>query len=282
MLEQIKFGDLRADVENNKKTNEKNLQREYRWGHYDSSLIEIGSTFYKVLPEEYVGDLNKKIYTTIEEYGEAFKKYIENTLSKNPNKERTAIEFGGPGSHFFSGFTKGFFNKTVGICLDDIRSEAEKDADNLRGHSVVVGDILDTKNRNLFVEIEDKIGTNKVDLIISRIQGPLHELKINGAVLNRVIRKWYKLLDKNGILFAQFVYLDEHNPNMEDKYNAEIEPAYKSKTEKIVEMWVDAIKLKYPNEIDVALGRGVIRLVKKDNAQEELASNNELFNIQQN
>jgi hypothetical protein len=42
------------------------------------------------------------------------------------------------------------------------------------------------------------------------------------------------------------------------------------------------IKLKYPNEIDIQLGRGVIRLVKKDNAPEELASNDELFNMQQN
>lgn len=282
MLEKIKFGDLKEDVKSIKKTNQENSQCEYVWPQYDSSLIEIGSTFYKVLPEEYVGELNKKIYTTIEEYGEAFKKYIEDSLSKNPKKERTAIEFGGPGSNLFFGFSDGFFSKTVGICLDDIRSEVEKDADNLRGHSVVIGDIIDTKNRNLFNEINNKIGADKADLIISRIQGPLNKLKINEAVLDRVIRKWYQLLDKNGILFAQFVYLDEHDPYMENKYNALIEPPYKSKTEKIAEMWVDAIKLKYPNEIDVSLGRGVIRLVKKDNAPEELASNNELFGIQQN
>jgi hypothetical protein len=117
MLEKMKFEDLKTDITKNKIINNQNKNCESFWHHYDSSLIEIGSTFYKVLPEEYVGELNKKIYTTIEEYGEAFKKYIEDTLSKKPNKERTAIEFGGPGSNLFLVFLIDFLIKQLVFVL---------------------------------------------------------------------------------------------------------------------------------------------------------------------
>jgi len=280
MIEKIKFGDIKADIKENIKVNELNRYSESDWAHHDSSLWVIGSSFYKVLPEKYVGELNKKIYTKVEEYGEAYKKYIEDTFSLKSDKERTAIEFGGPGSKLFSGFTKGLFKKTVGVCLDDVRSSSIEKTDDLAGHSVVIGDITDTTNKDLFQEIYDKLGTEKVDLIISRMQAPLDELKRNPAILNRIIRKWYKLLDDNGILFAQYEYLPEHNPDMEQKYNAEINPPRKKEAEKNVELWADAIKLKYPNEIEIQLGRGVIRLVKKDNAPAELMLNDELFKVE--
>lgn len=278
MGEKMKFGEIRKDIKNNKEVNEENEQLEWIWDYYDSSLLLMGSSFSKVLPEEYVGYLNKKIYTKIEEFGEAFKKYIEDTLSKNKNKERTAIEFGGPGSQLFAGFTPGFFEKTVGVCLDDIRFINEKEDDKLIDHSVIVGDVTDINNKNLFNEINDKLGTSKVDLIISRLQGPLRELKRNPAFLDRIIRKWYSMLDKNGILFAQFEYLSEHNPNMEDKYNAEITPPPKKESEKYVEEWVLSIHNKLPNQIEIQLGRGVIRITKKEGAPEELPSIKELFN----
>ena len=118
MNEKTKLGDIRKDIKKNKETAEEHAMVESHWTVYDSPLFSIGSSFSKVIPEEYVGPLNKKIYTNIEEFGDAFKAYIENTLSKNGNKEKTAIEFGGSGSQLFSGFTKNFFKKTFsGYCF---------------------------------------------------------------------------------------------------------------------------------------------------------------------
>ncbi len=276
----IKFGDIRNDLTKNKETSDNYKDQEADWSQYDSHLFDIGSTFYDVLPKKYVQELNNKIYTENEEFGIAFQEYIENELSFE-TKKRTAIEFGGPGTRLFGGFSRGFFKKTVGVCLDDVRSHGTKNIDNNSGHSVVTGDVLDVNNLKLFDEINNKLGTNKVDLIISRMQGPLRDLEKNPVVLDRIIRKWYSLLDKNGILFAQFEYFSQHNPNTKQKYEAEINPPWVTKTERYVKQWAEAVKKMYP-EIEVQLGRGVLRLVKKDNSPEELISSKELFSKELN
>lgn len=274
-----KFGDIRKDLIKNKETSENYKESERNWSQYDSDLFTIGSTFYDALPDKYVSKLNNKIYAENEEFGMAFKEYIENELSFG--KKRTAIEFGGPGSNLFDGFTKGFFKKTVGVCLDDVRQNYIKNFDNNSGHSVISGDIVDVNNRKLFEEINNKLDTNKVDLIISRMQGPLNDLEKNPAILDRIIRKWYHLLNKDGILFAQFEYLDQHNPIIQTKYLAEINPPPVTKAEKYVRQWAEVLKKNFP-EIEIQLGRGVIRLVKKDGSPEELISSKDLFNQELN
>lgn len=281
MKEKIGFGDIKSDIQSNREVNELNKAKEQWWFYYDSSLEGIGSTFYKVLPEKYSEIFNKKIYTKIEDLGEAFKKYIEETLSKDGNNKRTAIEFGGPGSKLFSEFSPGFFNQTMGVCLEDIRQDSEVKNDTLIGHSILTGDIFDIentrKNNSLYSEIKYCFGASKVDLIISRMMGPLDEIRKNPVILDRVIRKWYELLNKNGILFAQFEYFKEHDQGMQKKYEAEIDPPCERESEKYVEQWVQALKQKFPNQIEIQLGRGVIRLVKKEGAPDELPSSKELF-----
>ena len=70
-----------------------------RWGYFDSGLdsgrgLHFMSTFRDILPR-----------------GESsFKGYIEKTL-KEKKGHAIGIEFGGPGSTLFSGFSKGFFRR---------------------------------------------------------------------------------------------------------------------------------------------------------------------------
>jgi hypothetical protein len=276
MMEQMKFGDIKSDIINNKKTTTENFVIEKRWKVYDSSLVDIGSSFSKVVPEEYVGTVNQQVYSKINKLGDGFKKYIEDTLSKSENGNRTAIEFGGSGSELFSGFKKKFFRQTAGVCLDDVRNYYRKIMDGTADHSVIVGDLTNTTNNELYNTIKEKLKTEKVDLIISRMMGPLNFIKKNPALLDKIIRQWYSLLNKNGLLFVQFEYFHEHDPVSIKKILSELEPEEYSKTEINVKEWVKLIEKRFPNEIEIKLGRGIIRIHKKENAPEELPPAREL------
>lgn len=274
----MKLGDIKEDLQTNKRTKERHQNIELEWRHYNSSLFKIGSSFYKTLPKEYLENYDEKNFSSVEDRGLLFKKYIENTLSKNKDTPRTAIEFGGPGSKLFSGFTDGFFKRTVGICLDDARPAYRMYDDNINGHDVIVGDIMDVNNKDLFNKINNTLKTNKVDLIISRMQGPLTKLRKNPVLLDHIIRKWYSLLNKNGMLFAQFEYFPEHDPNIEKIRDAKYFPPPREASEEHAEQWIKFVKQKFQDQIEIQLGRGVIRILKKDNAPDELPSAKELFN----
>jgi len=275
MTEKFNFGKLRDNTTYNRNISKMQENFEDDWDVYDSSLLGIGNSFFKTLPSEYTKDLDTKGQKNTEKYGEIFKNYIENTLNKN--QERVAIEFGGPGSKFFSGFYKGFFKKTIGVCLNDIRFPEEKENDNKINHSILTGDILDTKNQKLFNDISEKLDNKKIDLIISRMMGPLEEIKMSPILLEHIIRKWFSLLSNNGILFAQFEYFLEHDPDIQKKRESEINPPEIAESEIYVKKWIEAIQKKYTNEIDIGLGRGVIRITKKEGAPDELPPMKELF-----
>lgn len=275
MTEKFNFGELRDNTIYNRNISKIQENFEDDWDVYDSSLFGIGNSFFKTLSGKYTKDLSTKYQNNTEQYGEAFKNYIEDTLNKN--QERVAVEFGGPASKFFSGFNKGFFKKTIGVCLNDIRFPEEKEIDNKINHSILIGDILDTKNQKLFNDISEKLDNKKIDLIISRMMGPLEEIKMSPTLLEHVIRKWFSLLSNNGILFAQFEYFLEHDSDIQKKRESEINPPEIAESEIYVKKWVETIQKKYPNEIDIGLGRGVIRITKKEGAPEELPPMKELF-----
>ena len=278
MKENITFRDIKNDLEINSYVKERYIKTEDNWVQYDSSLRDIGNSFRKTLPKEYVQHLDKKMYGGIYEFGKAFKLYIEDSLSHSPNRERTAIEFGGPGSNLFSDFTKGFFGKTVGVCLSDIRNNEQIEKDKLISHSVVEGDLLKVSDEELFLKISRAIGFKKADLIISRMMGPLKKIQKNPILLDRIIRKWYSLLNENGILFAQFEYFKQHNPYMDPEDNDDLKnPPFETDHEEYVRLWAKTIEDEFPNQIEIELGRGVIRLAKKDGAPKELPSSKELF-----
>lgn len=256
---------MKKAIEKNKGlvTNEGEIiSRERNWGKYDSTIDDFAGTFLDSLPEEW-----KKGDPDLPD--EVFKRYIEETLSKGETGKLTAIEFGGPGSKLFSGFTRNFFNKTAGVCLKDNRDENLQKQDKQNHHSIIVEDILDPQRRKqLVVKITESLGTNKIDLIISRIVGPLRDLEMNPDLLDKIFRNWYELLDKNGLMFIQFEYCrgGYQNPNS---------------NEILVREWINSVRNKYP-QIDIQPGTnyihdGIFRLHKKTGSPEKLPPATQLF-----
>lgn len=257
MREGIKIGEIRKALKYNKRLTEPGgyEKKEEQWGMYDSSLEEFEKTFWVVLPK----DFQNKPKVEREILGE----YIEETLSKGEKHDLTAVEFGGSGSNLFRGFSSNFFKKTVGICLKDIRNQGVKDNDKSKNHSVIVGDITDVKNNQLFDKISQILGTNKIDLIISRVEGPLEFIKKHPAILDRIIRNWYNILNKNGLLFVQF-----ERPIDTFIVGGSIKNQ--------VIRWATAIKERFP-EVDIQTDGRELRLHKKNDAPDELPRAKELF-----
>ncbi|MFZ1019893.1 MAG: hypothetical protein WAN61_02800 [Minisyncoccia bacterium] len=258
MLEGIRPKEIkRALKENNRLAREivgGYNREENEWDVYDSSIDDFGRTFlpgYNFSPDA-------------RESGSNFKIFIEKTLINNIEKhDLTAIEFGGPGSKLFSGFTFDFFKKTVGVCLKDIRSEAKKENDRKINHFVMTGDIMEVQNKWLLEQVMKKLDTDKTDLIISKMNGPLKHIDRNGAILDRLIRNWYDILNENGLMFIQFTYGTE-TENIEMKIQNKIEK------------WVEAIKERFP-EVEIQVNTGTIRLHKKFGAPEHLPPATILF-----
>ena len=256
----------RNTIENNKILVNEFKDREDEYLIYDSSLNNIGNTFAHTLPLELVGDLKKRVDVSIEDYGEVFKKYIEDTLSKGNHNNLSAIEFGGSGSQLFSGFTHNFFKKTLGVCLNDIRSEDIKESDERNNHDVIQGDIFD---KSIYLNLK-RNGFEKFDLIISRIMAPLIATARSPELMQKIIRQWYSMLDENGLIFAQFDAFDEHKPYIIYRNQAKLNPEGPRLIELFVLDWKMFLDKEVGDLVDIQLDRGVIRIHKKSGAPEEL------------
>lgn len=277
MKEKFSFNKVKKNIERDKLATSWSVPKEKSWDYKDSPMYHIGYTFAEVLPRKYTDRLRKDPDVTFEDYEEPFKNYIENTLRKN-KEPRTAIEFGGQGSTLFSGFSKEFFNRTLGVCLKDIRRPEVKEFDKNAGHSVLEGDVFDLKNKEFDNKIQEALGTNNVDLIISRMAGPLSSFSRDPLILDRLIRKWYKMLKKNGLIFAQFELFYKHMPDDVSRSISEGRSEDFTKTEANVKDWVIALEEKFEdNQIEIEVDRGVIRIHKKDKAPDELPKLKELF-----
>jgi hypothetical protein len=259
MEEKIKVGKIKNALKENEELTKSETEysyydREKSWAVYDSSPESFGKSFLATLPKDYLPNetrLHPNNY---------FTDYIKDTLSLKNDHDLNAVEFGGPGSRLFLGFSSGFFKQTVGICLQDVRNEYQQAKDNLRHHSIIEGNILDVQDDKLLDNIKQKLGVEKIDLIISRMAGPLLEINKNGAIMDRIIRNWYEILNENGLMFVQFDYSEN------DIFI--ISP--------FIEKWVEAIKNKFP-EIDIQTGDGSLRLYKRAGSPEELPSVPQLF-----
>lgn len=278
-MKENNFENIKTSVEINKVLTDGYSHSEEIWPYYDTGLNEFGSSFAKTLPNKYVDSIDKNYEAKISDYGEAFTQYIVDTLSKSKNKELYAIEFGGSGSKLFGDLNKKhLFHRSAGVCLQDIHNlPTDRMYNDYNNHSVIEGDILDLNEKPLKEKIENTLGVKKVDLIMSRLMGPLLEFEKNPAILNRIINNWYKMLNENGLIFAQFDYFAEHHPDMNQKRMEKFVPSKERDSEVAVKEWVDLIQKKFPNEIEIQLGRGVLRLHKKEGAPEELPKANELF-----
>jgi hypothetical protein len=263
------FAKTKEAVVSNQEVSERHEKKEHEWQVHDSSLENFGSSFIKTLPSEYTEELEKKIVTDIREYGEPFVKYIEDTLSSSTNIDRVAIEFGGPGSNLFQGFQKDFFAQTMGVCLDDVRSRDEVTIDNQNHHTLLAGDFVNGPAKELYAQIERTLYGKKVDLILSRMMGPAAALDSNPAIMERIIQKWYSMLNENGLIFAQFEFFEEHKEHLEAQASGIIDPPELMASELHVANWAHEVQKKFP-EIEIQYGRGVIRIHKKPGAPDEL------------
>lgn len=258
----IQIGEIREALETNKDLAESPRIAEDNWSDYDSPLekprehsFPMAVTFSKTLPDEYKAE---------SEEHPVFKGYIEETLSSGESQHPlTGVEFGGTGSSLFGEFTKDFFEATVGVCLEDIRDDQTKKDDEANHHFVITGNALDTsylEDNETAKKVIEKLGTPGVDLIICRMSGPLSWINKNGAILDRIIRNWYEILNYNGLMFVQF---DRGGSDDVD-------------TVDLVNKWVEAIKGKFP-QLDIQIEGGAMRLHKTDDSPEYLPPATKLF-----
>ena len=267
MGEGIKVGEIRKALKKNKDLATKPTEsggyptKEEHWGVYDASLEAFARTFLQSLPNwTDLVDSEKKNARS------AFKDYVEETLTEKEKRNLTAVEFGGPGSKLFEGFTTDFFSQTLGVCLKDIRDEHQKEQDKKLSHSVITGDILDPEkvpDNEVLIKVAETLGTNKIDLIISRLVGPLGYIDKNLAILDRIIRNWYSMLNENGLMFIQF---ESYRPL----------PGHNRNTT-MIEKWATAISEKYPG-IDIQVDGATLRLHKKTGSLEELPAATKILN----
>lgn len=147
------------------------------------------------------------------------KNYIEQTLKERAGKA-IGIEFGGPGSELFRGFSKGFFEKSLGVTLLDHRySRAEvlgeeyvedqglsgeemlgAEQDTAIHHTLLQGDILTDET---YERVNEWLHGRKASLIIERMGCGLGFLPEDEFLAGELIARWYELLDEGGIMFIQ-------------------------------------------------------------------------------
>ena len=253
MPEGIKIGKIKKAIKDNAHQSILARNRENTWSQYDESISDFGETFIRGWNLLEVGNEEK--------YGGEFRQLIEGTLaSSRIQHDLTAVEFGGPGSELFKGFTPNFFKRTLGVCLKDIRDHEKKEIDDGNNHSVILGNIFEVLNTKLSDEVKRSLDVEKVDLIISRLGGPLSSIKKNGAILDRLIRNWYDLLNENGLMFIQFQYVSS------EEDNSRIE----------IEEWVNTIQKKFP-EVEIEVKKKTMRIYKKTGAPEHLPPATVLF-----
>lgn len=190
-----------------------------------------------------------------------FKDYIQHSLIERKGKA-IGVEFGGIGSNLFTGFDKGYFQKTFAVTLADHRSEDEKNIakqkEDQKGiqHTVIEGDLLTPE---LYEKLLEQLQGEKVDLIIERMMAGLNAVPMEPYMFGKIISAWYAMLREKGIMFAELPH----------------------KFEPLVQAWVKVIENEYAGKIEVqanyvnhltavnAIGSAV-RIVKLPGAPDKL------------
>ena len=224
------------------KTDVKNGHSErQRWNVYDRELEDFAGTF-KGLTDNTEGPY--KDY----EMADRLQRYIEYVLDPDHTRRGSLIatEFGGPASNLFASFSKDFFETTFGICLNDERDSYQKRIDAKAHHQVLSGDIWNTAT---YQKLRNELGGRKIDLIFSRMVGPLNNITRNPHLWAWIGKRWYELLNTNGLLFVQY--------------------AYTSEAEAFMLRWIAFLQKEHP-ELEVTKNKTAFKLHKTSTAPEEL------------
>ena len=233
-----------------KHTAEKVAPLELSWGAANSPLNEsplfpkgwsFSNFFKEVVPTGY----------------EDLQTYIEEAL-KDRRGNAVGIEFGGPGSELFAGFSEGFFKKTLGICLVDSRDLMSPDPlprDKARNHEVISGNMFDSAT---YETLNKKLHGSRVDVIFERLLGGIDLVPREPHTIGATLQNWYKLLNEGGLLFAQVP---------EDFSNFVYALQIKLRSENVKGLEISTAR----NKALSSFSSFALRLRKLQNAPEELA-----------
>jgi hypothetical protein len=167
---------------------ERTFKGRYLWPMYDSPLLSerdsssFDSEFNMFAPE-----------------GQNLRDYIEEVL--RPRKgQAVAIEFGGPGSNLFAGFSEGFFRRSLGVTLKDKRAAVKRSRDKVMNHSVIEGDLRDPFTKS---KVNNWLGEDQVDLVFERLGGAGSKIPQDPYDIAQHASEWYKMVAEGGLMFLQ-------------------------------------------------------------------------------
>lgn len=167
---------------------------EVPWDVYDSGLYSYAIFFDSVIPgQENEISIRRKMMSYLTHVRET-------SLKQNKNGSFTAVELMGSGSRLFSEFPEGFFTKTAGITLNDLRSTDIKEKDKERSHTVIP---LDVNTPDLESVLSTWRGKDDINLCIIRPVGGMTYLPKDEFLLFTKLAVVYRALAQRGVILTE-------------------------------------------------------------------------------
>jgi hypothetical protein len=163
------------------------------WGPYNTGVAMEGldgthleDWFHNVLP-----------------IGHSIKSYVKEIIGGKD--QRYGLEVGGIGSRLFGDFETGFFTKTAGISLHDLRAVAPPGEDwyrhdALRNHTVITGDLLAAETHQ---KVTEWLDGHKADFIFERLYGGMTSVPKEPFAVAEQASFWYEHLSEQGVMLPQ-------------------------------------------------------------------------------
>ena len=106
----------------------------------------------------------------------------------------------------------------------------------------------------MYRELLGKLNGKKVDLIVSRMEGGLLSIGDNLLLWATAVKRWYSMLNKNGLMFVQFDTADSRYP---------------VKNAPLIKTWIQFIRREYP-QLKIEGNERSFKIHKMPEAPEEL------------
>lgn len=127
------------------------------------------------------------------------REYIEQRLAPWAG-HALGIEFGGCGSRLFRGFSEGFFERSIGVSLEDPRcSDLVRAEDADRGHQVLLADIMHDET---YAQLASVMASARAHLIVERLARGMECIPEEPHTAMNVFQRWYGMLAPGGLIFA--------------------------------------------------------------------------------